>query len=182
MHAHSLFKWLRDKSSSYECSEYSSYFQFGKIVIRYSNHLSKSSKYNLDIVKTDNFYIVHMSEYGLPKIYAKVADVKSFIDHYLFIYGIITQVNLESNKTRLPEIVEDKCKINSDSSEDALKKDYKFLQLDKKLKSKVLSWLSEHSNKFTALYNEFLIPHSSNPKQARLNAWIKFVKKYEASK
>ena len=182
MHAHSLFKWLRDKSLNYECSEYSGYFYFGKITIRYSNHLSKSSKYNLDIVKTDDFYIIHMSEYGLPKIYAKVSDVKSFIDHYLFIYGILTQSAIEANKTRLPEIVEDRLKVNSGSSEDVLKKDYKFLQLDKKLKSKVLSWLFENPNKFNALYNEFLIPHSANPKQARLNAWIKFVKKYEASK
>ena len=182
MHAHSLFKWLRDKSSSYDCSEYSSYFQFGKIIIRYSNHLSKSSKYNLDIVKTDNFYIVHMAEYGLPKIYAKVADVKSFIDHYLFIYGIITQINVESSKTRLPELVEYKTRTDSDSTEEALKKDKKFIQLDKTLKPKVLSWLSEHPNKFTALYTEFLTPHYSNPKQARLNAWQKFVKKYETSK
>ena len=182
MHAHSLFKWLRDKSSSYECSEYSSYFQFGKIVIRYSNHLSKSSKYNLDIVKTDSFYIVHMSEYGLPKIYAKVADVKSFIDHYLFIYGIITQVNLESNKTRLPEIVEDKCKINSDSSEDALKRDKKFSQFSKKLKPKILSWLSKNPNKFDALYNEFIILYYSSANSVRTDAWKQFVKKYGASK
>ena len=97
-------------------------------------------------------------------------------------YHIITQVNLESNKTRLPEIIEDKCKINSDSSEDALKRDEKFSQFSKKLKPKILSWLSKNPNKFDALYNEFIILYYSSANSVRTDAWKQFVKKYGASK
>lgn len=103
MHYHSLYKWLERQAKKVEVSTFSVYFVIGKCCIRYSNHFCTHTGFDISVVKTDNFYIVTIPKYQVPKIYSDVGDLKLFLEHFIFFFQIY---NNPTNMTSVPEIEE----------------------------------------------------------------------------
>lgn len=103
MHYHSLYKWLERQAKKVDVSTFSVYFVIGKCCVRYSNHFCNHTGFDISIVKTDNFYIVTIPKYQVPKIYSDVGDLKLFLEHFIFFFQIY---NNPSNLTSVPEIEE----------------------------------------------------------------------------
>lgn len=77
-------QWLSEHATNVSCSESSKYFTIKGYIVRYSDHHSRSVC-NINIVRTDkNEYICIGSPHNLMKVLNKPADVKKFIEAYLF--------------------------------------------------------------------------------------------------
>ena len=77
-------QWLSEHATDVSCSESSKYFTIEGYIVRYSDHYSKSIC-NINIVRADkNEYVCIGSPHKKMKVLNKPADVKMFIEAYLF--------------------------------------------------------------------------------------------------
>lgn len=77
-------QWLSEHATDISCSERSQYFTIKGYVVRYSDHHSKS-ECNINIVRTNkNEYVCIGTPLNMMKVLNKPADVKKFIEAYLF--------------------------------------------------------------------------------------------------
>lgn len=195
MHHHSLFKWLLDKAIEVKGeSKHSKYFIiFPGLTIRYSDHISKSDGELVVIHTESNEYIIYIKEFGIPKIFTKVADVKRFIDDFIFIYKCnhhISQINdIKENIYLKVEPKEEKVSLVSTQAKSILSiinsnynhKHWGVLEktvasINKELRESVLIYYFSHPDKQIPIL-EFIKSISSYDKVRKKEAWNKYINK-----
>lgn len=170
MHYNSLFAWLKRQATQVNVSNQSSYFTIGKALIRYSDHYSRNSQCTIQIVRTDNFYIITLNEYGIPKVYTKVCDAKKFLEHYIFIYNCIHRSDIQEP---IKEITQEK-EIKLETTHCLTHP--KNILFSAELRRQFECWEIEHPLKWSLLY-DFMTKAASKNKQQRINLWLEFKKK-----
>lgn len=104
MHYHSVYRWLERNTNEVNISQQSVYFKIGEYIVRYSNHFSHSSKCNICIVETDDYYILTVEPAKIPQVYKKTerAKLKKLLLPVLNFWKMSTG----TGKKQLPDIHE----------------------------------------------------------------------------
>lgn len=171
MNANSLFRFLKDRSDSFEVGIKSAYFTINKLIYRYSDHFSVNSNFDISVVKSSGLYIITIKNYQVPKVYAKVADVKRFIDNFIFINKCL---NTQSENP-VPEIVEynnPKTYSNSKTYSEKIKSVYGFSSIPQKMRTEIIEHLEKYSDDYVSI--SLFVTKYSNNKTIRDNGWAYF--------
>jgi len=112
-------QWLSEHATNVSCAESSKYFTIRGYVVRYSDHYSKSVC-NINIIRPDkNEYVCIGSPHNMMKVLNKPADVKMFIEAYLFALtcnSIKKRSDPPKEKTKTPKknVEQDHMKLAAD--------------------------------------------------------------------
>ena len=166
-----LLNWLYDRANSYEDSEKSIYFNINGIVIRYSDHIATTSSGDLQIVKTNDTYIVCINQYKFPEIFTDIERLKLFIVDFIFIYKSLhphlSPPLTEIIQNKLGQIFYENKEINDES--------FPVLSRYKKsLRNRIIHYMRNNPEKLKNIY-EFLTTYQQYSHEDKLKYWNKFI-------